>query len=79
METNIEWNYELPDLSEEGDFYKARVANLKKAIEGRENYEELYQEGLEALKIHRENHTEAGPKYLQVLYPVLPYFVSRVQ
>ena len=72
LEAEMEWNYELPDLSEGSDFYNDRVENLKRVIAGREDEAELLQEGLEALKIHRENYTEAGPKYLQVLWWEFP-------
>ncbi len=67
-----EWNYEMPDLSKGGEWYQARVAKLKEVIKGRPDEEELLRDGLEALEIHRGNYTEAGPKYLQVLWWEFP-------
>ena len=66
------WNYELPDLAEGGSWHQKRVANLKAVILGRPDEAELYLEGLEALAIHRQNYTEEGPKYLQVLWWEFP-------
>ena len=48
------------------------VTSLKRTIQGRPDYAELLQEGLEAMEIHRENYTKAGLKYLQVLWWEFP-------
>ena len=66
------WDYQLPDLKQGGKWYQARVASLKKAIQGRPDADQLLAEGLEALEVHRRNYTEEGPKYLQVLWWEFP-------
>ena len=66
------WEYPAPDLQKGGAWYRARVINLKQAIAGREDAAELFQEGLEALEIHRGNYTTNGPKYLQLLWWEFP-------
>ena len=71
-EDETDWDYTLPDLSKDGRWYQERVNNLREAIAGRPDQESLWQEGLEALEIHRGNYTEAGPKYLQVLWWEFP-------
>jgi hypothetical protein len=55
----------VPDLSEGGEWHRARLAKLNESIQDREDWNQLWEEGLEALKIHRENYTPAGPRYLQ--------------
>ena len=67
MEHDSRRYWEVPDLREGGVWFQARVKSLKHAIRGLPNQAELYQAGLESLKIHRENYTEDGPKYLQLL------------
>ena len=64
--------YQVPDLTKDGEWYQARVKSLEKVIADRPNREELRKEGLAALETHRENYTEAGPKYLQVLWWEFP-------
>jgi hypothetical protein len=66
------WEYQFPDLRKDGPWYRDRVATLRQVCRGRPNGAQLIIEGLEALDIHRENYTEAGPKYLQVLWWEFP-------
>jgi hypothetical protein len=66
------WDYQVPDLSEGGEWHRARLAKLSELIQYREDWNQLWEEGVEALKIHRENYTPAGPKYLQVLWWEFP-------
>ncbi|CAB9524865.1 hypothetical protein (Partial), partial [Seminavis robusta] len=67
-----DWDYTLPDLSEGGEWYQDRVESLRQATQDLPDQEEAYQDGLEALKIHRDNYSPAGPKYLQVLWWEFP-------
>jgi hypothetical protein len=71
-EDTSEWEWQVPDLSEGGEWFKARVKSLKEAIKGAPNSEELYAGGLKALAIHRGNYTEAGPQKLQLLWWEFP-------
>ncbi|CAB9521782.1 hypothetical protein SEMRO_1232_G254690.1 [Seminavis robusta] len=66
-EEDENWDYTLPDLSEGGEWYQERVESLRQATRNLPNQEEAYQDGLEALKIHRDKYSPVGPKYLQVL------------
>ena len=66
------WDYTLPDLSEGGTWHQARLTRLREIIKGRPDEDQLWEEGLEALKIHRGNYSEAGPKYLQILWWEFP-------
>lgn len=66
------WIYQLPDLRKGGPWHSERVTKLIEVTAGRPDAECLRLEGLEALDIHRSNYTEAGPKYLQVLWWEFP-------
>lgn len=68
----VEWIYDLPNLQEGGQWYRDRCASLDAAIRGRPNSTTLRSEGLDALKVHRDNYTPEGPKYLQVLWWEFP-------
>ena len=72
VDDDVEWEWELPDLSAEGVWYNARVESLRKAVEGLPEPEKLIAEGLEALIVHRGNHTSEGPKRLQLLWWEFP-------
>jgi hypothetical protein len=67
-----EWNWKVPDLRKGGDWHKARVASLKRAIGERKDGNQLFLDGLKALDIHRENYTDEGPKWLQLLWWEFP-------
>lgn len=67
-DSDEKWQWEVPDLSEGGEWFLARVATLKEVIKGAPNPEELYEGGLKALAIHRGNYTDEGPKRLQLLW-----------
>jgi hypothetical protein len=45
-EPEKEWQWEVPDLKEGGEWFQARVKSLQKAIQGLPNYDELYAAGL---------------------------------
>jgi len=61
------WEYQLPDLSVGRCWHKQRIRNLKVSMRGRPNSAQLFDEGIEALTIHRNNCSPEGPKYLQIL------------
>jgi hypothetical protein len=71
-DSDEKWQWEVPDLSEGGEWFLARVATLKEVIKGAPNPEELYEGGLKALAIHRGNYTDEGPKRLQLLWWEFP-------
>ncbi|MGL5812711.1 MAG: hypothetical protein ACRCYW_05175, partial [Aeromonas sp.] len=62
----------MPDLSEGDQFYQDSTARLRQIIKGRPDEDQLWTEGLDALDVHRKNYTEAGPKYLQLLWWEFP-------
>jgi Reverse transcriptase (RNA-dependent DNA polymerase) len=77
--THIEdWEWIIPDLTPGGVWYEQRVENLKKAIRNsEENFtgderNQVYNEGLRQLEIHRGNYTELGPVELQILWWEFP-------
>jgi hypothetical protein len=67
-----QWEWTVPDLREGGAWHQARVAKLKEAIGERMDGEQLLKDGLAALDIHRENYTDEGPKWLQLLWWEFP-------
>jgi hypothetical protein len=67
------WTWEAPDLSPGSQWYQARVRNLERALRQiPEAPQRYYTEGLEALRIHRQNYTEHGPQRLQLLWWEFP-------
>ena len=66
------WTYQMPNLEKGGLWYQERVSNLRVAVRHLPNPASLIEEGLEMLEIHRNNYTEAGPKYLQLLWWEFP-------
>lgn len=67
-----EWTWTPPDLAEGGDWHRARVANLEAAIAGHPESKRLRLEGLEALRVHRDNYGPDGPQQLQLLWWEFP-------
>ena len=67
-----EWTWAPPDLSEGGTWREARIALLKEATKDLDDGERRCNEGLEALRKHRENYGPDGPKYLQLLWWEFP-------
>jgi hypothetical protein len=67
-----DWEWAVPDLSEGGEWHKARVSNLLLAIGERKDKDKLLKDGLKALDIHRGNYTDEGPKCLQLLWWEFP-------
>ena len=63
-----------PDLTPGGEWHTSRVKNLRAAASRYHNGPELIEQGLEALRIHRQNYTETHPepKQLQVLWWEFP-------
>jgi hypothetical protein len=53
-------------------WYCEGVISLKQALKGLPEASRYYQEGLEALRVHCENYTTAGPKRLQLLWWEFP-------
>ena len=66
------WEWHVPDLSKDGDWYNARVHSLGLAVADLEDSGRLFTEGLRALEIHRGNYTDQGIKYLQLLWWEFP-------
>jgi hypothetical protein len=71
-EENYEWEWHVPDLSEDGDWYNTRVRNLRLAVRGLKGATRIVDEGLQALRVHRRNYTDEGPKFLQLLWWEFP-------
>ena len=67
-----EWTWEAPDLLPGSAWYCERVTSLRRAVKGLSESARYYNEGLEALRIHRENYSESGPKRLQLLWWEFP-------
>ena len=67
---SFDFAWRPPDLSEGGDWYNTRLSNLRRACQNYPNSEELFDEGLSLLKIHRNNYDEDGPNptFLQLLW-----------
>ncbi len=63
-----EWTWEVPDLRPGSSWHCERVTSLKRATHGLPEAARFYDEGLEALRIHRGNYTPAGPQRLQLLW-----------
>ena len=63
-----DWSYTYPDMSEKSAWYQQRVRNLNTAIRHLPNKKQLFSQGIEALRIHRENYTDEGIKRLQLLW-----------
>ena len=72
MEKPPKWDWKPPDLRPNRRWHRARVRNLKRAIKGRADADKLFEEGLEALRVHRQNYTDEGPKFLQLLWWEFP-------
>ena len=72
-DTTFSWT--PPDLSPGGDWHAVRIANLKKAAATYGHQEqEIYEDGLTRLAVHRQNYTETGAavKQLQLLWWEFP-------
>ena len=72
QEEAYEWNYDYPNLEPNGKWYLERKKELIVAANKLEDPDTVIREGLEALEIHRANYTEAGPKFLQLLWWQFP-------
>lgn len=72
LDDDLEWEWELPDLSEGGEWYQERVTNLERAIQGRADHQQLRAEGLAALAQHRRNYGPEGIDRLQLLWWEFP-------
>ena len=69
-----EFIWKPPDLAPGGAWHAARMANLRTAASRYPNGPELIESGVEALRIHRQNYTDAhpDPKRLQILWWEFP-------
>jgi hypothetical protein len=67
-----DWSWETPDLSKDGDWYKERIRSLKAAVADLPKVPNLYEEGLEILKIHRRNYGVDGASELQLIWWEFP-------
>ena len=72
LTSTITWR--PPDLSKDGEWYKARVARLKASALRYPNFHQVVKEGLEDLDRHRTNYNEDGPNptTLQLLWWEFP-------
>ena len=52
---SFDFAWRPPDLSKGGDWYNTRVSNLRRACKNYPNSEELFNDGLSLLRIHRTN------------------------
>jgi hypothetical protein len=66
------WDWEPPDLTEGSEWYNARVARLREAVQGLDEPDYWLKEGLECLARHRLNYTDKGPQQLQLLWWEFP-------
>jgi hypothetical protein len=68
--SQVPFSWKPPDLAEGGSWHSARTANLRKAAESFEDPMSVIDEGLEALRVHRQNYNAKGPdpKQLQLLW-----------
>jgi hypothetical protein len=48
-----DWSWDVPDLTEGSVWFTERVTSLQRAIHGRDDAEELCEEGLKILARHR--------------------------
>ena len=66
----LEW--EVPDLKDGSDWFKARMQTLRLAIQNLPNREQHLKDGIQALARHRLNYTTEGPQQLQLLWWEFP-------
>jgi hypothetical protein len=67
-----DWIWEVPDLSKGSPWYLERLESLRQAVTNLPEGDLHFINGLEALQVHRENYSEAGPKRLQILWWEFP-------
>ena len=67
-----DWSWSVPDLGPGSSWYLDRMRNLERAVHGLPTADILIREGLEALRVHRDNYTSEGPKRLQLLWWEFP-------
>jgi hypothetical protein len=74
QEPNTAFTWTPPDLSVDGEWYLARLANLKKAASNLPDPAKIIQDGLEILCIHRDNYSVTGPapSQLQLIWWEFP-------
>jgi hypothetical protein len=67
------WEWQAPDLSPGGEWHLARVASLRKAVQGLPDEAEQLAKGLAALDTHRQNYKGDGSIHkLQLLWWEFP-------
>lgn len=73
-EPDTAFTWTPPDLSVGGEWYLARLANLKKAASSLPDPAKIIQDGLEILHIHRGNYSTTGPapSQLQLIWWEFP-------
>ena len=68
-----EWEWQPPDLSQDGKWYHERLANLAAAVRGLPDESSHWLKGLDALELHRQNYAEGGEIHrLQLLWWEFP-------
>ena len=67
-----EWKWSPPDLSLGSPWWCARVETLSWACRSYSDRSRRFQQGLEALDIHRNNYGPEGPQQLQLLWWEFP-------
>ena len=70
----LDFTWKPANLCEGGEWYQDRISHLHHACSHYSNSTELYNDGLERLRIHRTNYDEEGPNpsYLQLLWWEFP-------
>jgi hypothetical protein len=62
----VAWN--LPDLVVGGNWHQARQHSLKMLAAEFPDTDQLIADGEQALDIHQQNYTDAGPQHLELLW-----------
>ena len=62
------WSWEVPDLSEGGPFYQARMKRLEEVTKECRGPPSWVEEGKEILSWHRSNYGQEGPQRLTILW-----------
>jgi hypothetical protein len=62
------WSWEIPDLSEGGQFFKDRLARLREVVAELDGPDEWIEQGLLDLAKHRTNYGATGPENLTILW-----------
>jgi hypothetical protein len=62
------WSWEIPDLSEVGQFFKDRLTKLREVVAKLDGPNEWIEQGILDLAKHRTNYGATGPENLTILW-----------